>query len=127
MKLFLLFCVITPNLILSSTGGNCENVCNYQIDNYWTPCIESNCPQNGDLCNHVNASTCICSKDCQMCVDDLYNQCGGCSNKNGYNFDKNYADKYKKLAEDMGCNKGNTVKPIMNLLIFCLLISTFVL
>ena len=34
MILFLLFCLVTPNIILSSTGGNCENVCNYQIDNY---------------------------------------------------------------------------------------------
>ena len=126
MNLFLFFCLVAPNMILSSTGGNCENVCNYQIDNYWDSCLADNCPQIGELCTPVNATTCICSKNCQICVDDLYNQCGGCSNKNGYNFDKDYAEKYKKIAQDMGCNKGHTVKPIMNLLIFCLLTTLIV-
>ena len=70
----LLLSSILPTIIMASTGGNCENVCNYQIDNYWTPCLEDNCPQIGDMCNPVNATTCVCSNDCQMCVDDLYNE-----------------------------------------------------
>tara|TARA_B100000902_G_scaffold220914_1_gene209788 strand:- start:805 stop:1191 length:387 start_codon:yes stop_codon:yes gene_type:complete len=126
MKLLLLFCLVTPNVILSSTGGNCENVCNYQIDNYWESCLSDNCPQIGELCTPVNATTCVCGKNCQMCVDDLYNECGGCSNKYGYNFDKNVADKYKELAEDMGCNSAGIDSPFISLLIICLLISTIV-
>lgn len=125
MNLLLLLCLVIPNMILSSTGGNCENVCNYQIDNYWTSCLDNNCPQIGELCTPVNATTCICSKNCQTCVDDLYNECGGCSNKYGYDFDKDVAPKYKKLAEDMGCNKADNVKPLISLLIFCLFIGTF--
>ena len=125
MKLFLFFCLVAPNMILSSTGGNCENVCNYQIDNYWTPCLDDNCPQINGLCPTRNATTCVCSADCQMCVDDLYNECGGCTNKYGYDFNKDSGPKYKKLAEDMGCNNATRNIHIISLsILFCLFVST---
>tara|TARA_Y100000361_G_C11141158_1_gene335163 strand:- start:1031 stop:1420 length:390 start_codon:yes stop_codon:yes gene_type:complete len=124
MKLLFLLCSIIPTIINGSTGGNCENVCNYQIDNYWTPCIEANCPQMGHtLCPTKNATTCVCSKNCQMCVDDLFNECGGCTNKKGYDFDKDVEPEYKKIAENMGCNRGSVTLPMINLLIICLLIN----
>lgn len=123
MRLLFLLCCAIPTIITASTGGNCENVCNYQIDNYWSSCLEDNCPQIGNsLCPTGNATTCTCNKNCQMCVDDLYNECGGCTNKYGYNFDKDVGPKYKKLAEDMGCNNGMIIRPTISLLIFCILI-----
>ena len=124
MKLFVFILTMFPNTIIASTGGNCENVCNYQIDNYWTPCVEENCPQIHGLCPTRNATTCVCSKNCQMCVDDLYNECGGCSNKYGYNFDKNVGPKYKNISENMGCNSGNIIKPMISLSFLSILIIT---
>jgi hypothetical protein len=126
MNLLFLLSIIAPGFVISSTGGNCQNVCQYQIDNYWTPCIDDNCPQIGELlCPTRNATTCTCSQNCQMCVDDLYNECGGCSNKYGYDFDKEYSSKYKKLAEDMGCNKANkTTQPLLSLTLLCILLFT---
>ena len=90
MKFLFLLCSIIPNIITASTGGNCKNVCNYQIDNYWTPCLDENCPQIGELCIPKNATTCVCSKECQMCVEDLYRECGDCTDKYGYDFNKEY-------------------------------------
>ena len=100
MKLLFLLCSIIPTIINGSTGGNCENVCNYQIDNYWTPCIEANCPQMGhSLCPTKNATTCVCSKNCQMCVDDLFNECGGCTNKKVMILIKMWSLNIKKLQK----------------------------
>jgi len=124
MKLFFLLWSISTSIVIASTGGNCENVCKYQIDNYWTPCLENNCPQIGALCPTGNATTCVCSSGCQSCVDDLYNECGGCTNKYGYDFDKEYGPEYKKLAEDMGCNSATANLPIRSLSFFCLLACT---
>ena len=120
----LLLLTLAPRLVTSSTGGNCENVCNYQIDNYWEPCLQENCPQIGALCQPRNATTCVCSKDCQMCVDDLYRECGGCTSKNGYDFDKDHAAKYKSMAEDMGCSSGLVVRPMIILSLVSLLTCT---
>ena len=128
MNLFFLLCIVAPNFIISSTGGNCQNVCQYQINNYWTPCLENNCPQIGQLlCPTGNATSCSCSSNCQRCVDDLYNECGGCTNKYGYDFDIDVAPKYKKLAEDMGCSSADIILPNISLSIISLLISIFIL
>lgn len=122
MKELLLLSSILPTIIMASTGGNCENVCKYQIDNYWTPCLEDNCPQIGEMCNPVNATTCVCSNDCQMCVDDLYNECGGCTNKYGFDFNKELGAKYKKQAEEMGCSSGVVNKPMKEIILISILV-----
>lgn len=122
MKELLLLSSIVPTIIMASTGGNCENVCNYQIDNYWTPCIEDNCPQINNMCPTRNATTRICSNDCQMCIDDLYNECGGCTNKYGFDFDKELGPKYKSIAEDMGCNSGVIINPMKEIIIISILV-----
>lgn len=127
MKFLFLLCSIIPNIITASTGGNCKNVCNYQIDNYWTPCLDENCPQIGELCTPKNATTCVCSNECQMCVEDLYRECGDCTDKYGYDFNKEYGPTYKKLAEDMGCNSGSANKPKLTFILFCMLLSTIYL
>jgi hypothetical protein len=62
-----------------------------------------------------------------MCVDDLYNECGDCTDKYGYDFNKDYAPTYKKLAENMGCSSGTIIQPTIILLFICIILSTFYL
>ena len=53
------------------------------------------------------SAACTCSEDCQQCFDDVYNQCGGCSQS--YDWDTDRAPAIKAQAESMGC--GSAVQP----------------
>ena len=85
-------------------GGNCKNLCsNARKPKYYATCQSEHCNKTG-ACVSNAATACTCSEDCQECFADVYDQCGGCTDKNGYDFDKNDAPEIKKEAEAMGCN-----------------------
>ena len=76
-------------------------------DQYFAKCItDHSCA----VCGNATDS-CKCAQGCQDCFNDVYNACGGCSNKDGYDFDKTVAPVVKKQAESMGCSGAgaNTV------------------
>ena len=95
---------------LAGSGGNCKNLCmNARKDIYYADCITEHC---NAACN----ATCACSADCQECFADVYNACGGCTNKNGFDFDKQDGPGIKKTAEEYGCNSASGVEPAMGAL-----------
>mmetsp|Transcript_11079 Transcript_11079/g.20043 ORF Transcript_11079/g.20043 Transcript_11079/m.20043 type:complete len:132 (+) Transcript_11079:1313-1708(+) len=127
MKYIVFFLLSVPGTLAG--GGNCKNVCNFQIDNHWDNCLSENCPQNGDidLCPRGNATTCVCSEDCQQCVADLYNECGGCTDKSGYNFDVDVLPGYKSVVDAMGCSGAGAgiARVTISAMCICLAVTAY--
>ena len=59
---------------------------------------------------YPSTAACTCSEDCQQCFDDVYNQCGGCSQS--YDWDTDRAPAIKTQAESMGCGGAAQVTPL---------------
>ena len=93
-------------------GGNCENECKSAMKPF-RDCVEKECTQNVTACSdNSNVTACVCPSECQECYADLYgSKCGGCTNKNGYDFDKDVGPTIKAEAESMGCSGAAAVAP----------------
>ena len=90
-------------------GGNCKNVCNAAITPHWGNCLIDECTQMGTapcLTSDTESAqvACVCPSECQGCVDDVYSACGGCTDKTGYDWDRDFQETYKLAAEAMGCS-----------------------
>ena len=46
----------------------------------------------------------------------MYDECGGCSDKNGYDFDVQEAPDIKAMAESMGCGSAAQAAPVVTML-----------
>ena len=95
-----------------AAGGNCKNECETAM-NPFHDCVAQECTQNTTACSDNNTATpCVCPSECQACYADLYgSKCGGCTNKNGYDFDKDVAPTIKAQAEGMGCSGAAALAP----------------
>ena len=98
------------SLAEAGSGGNCENLCkNARKPVYYADCITSHCTPG--CADFTNITACKCSVECQGCFADVYNACGGCTNKYGYDFDVQDAPEIKKTAEEYDCNSASVVEP----------------
>ena len=113
-------------------GGNCKNECEAAMDKL-KDCKEEECTQ---ICNATKL--CVCPDGCQSCFDDVVepngdivkkNKCSGCTDKDGYNFDKDILPKLQKEAKAIGCKTGSSSRSAhfsFALLAFSALIGTCV-
>ena len=116
-------------------GGNCKNECESAMG-ILEDCKKEECTQ---VCNTTSSSgnnvvgteNCVCPSGCQSCFDDLLgtdggffkkNKCRGCTDKNGYNFDKNVLPDLEKEAEAIGCTAGSSKSANFN---FALIFISF--
>jgi hypothetical protein len=114
--ILLLAAVLLPHLG-ESKGGNCKNECQAAMGKPFTDCKEKGCTQL-PCASTVKplSSNCTCPTECQACYDDILDgggfmskskaKCVGCTDKGGYDFNKDVWPELRKEAEDMGCN-GN--------------------
>ena len=99
-------------------GGNCKNECESAMKPF-SDCVAAHCTQDVTACSdnstatdNSSATACICPAECQECYVDLYgSKCGGCTNKNGYDFDKDVGPTIKAQAESMGCSGAAAMAP----------------
>jgi len=88
----------------AASGGNCQNVCESGITHFEPCVVEHNC----------RADNTTCSADCQECIDDVYSECGGCSQLVGdYNWDTDStgAPAYKSDAESKCWLRSSLLPP----------------
>lgn len=117
LRFFLFLVLATIECSSAASGGNCKNLCeNAMKDMYFQNCL------NGYSCFEcacVNCGNCTCSEECQECYDNVYDECGGCTefanyriingNEYKFDFDKDVAPKIKERAERMNCSDATTL------------------
>jgi hypothetical protein len=118
-------------------GGNCKNECEAKLDKL-KDCKTEECTQS---CSTTNSSdvddNCVCPGGCQSCFDDVMgtdlvgkSKCSGCTDKNGYNFDKDVLPKLQKEAKAIGCTSDSSSRGAhfnFALALSALVVSSFIL
>ena len=107
---FVIFAALPAAL---AAGGNCKNECEGTPTTQFAKCVAQECTQNVTACSdNSTATSCVCPSECQACYADIYgSKCGGCSNKNGYDWDKDVGPTIKAQAEGMGCSGAAALAP----------------
>lgn len=130
--------VFTLSICLANArGGNCKNNCEAAIDEL-KECKKEECTQVCNITISVDEkNNCVCPSRCQSCFDDVVGTdgglekktCRGCTNKEGYNFDKDVLPKLQKEAEAIGCtaSSGGTIYRFNVALALLGLVSTYFL
>ena len=137
-----LLAALTP-LNTYAKGGNCKNECESAMGKPFEDCKKAECTQvTTAACSKANNSSdtsagCKCPTECQACYDDVIggsggfmekskSKCVGCTDKNGYDFNKDVWPGLRKEAEGMGCNANSSSANTFNLAtVFLVVVATY--